>query len=148
MLHSRSRLRAEDGFTLVELLVVVLIVAILAAIGLATLLNQREKALDAEAKTGTVTAAKAVEAYSTDHDGNYAGVTLAAMVKIERALGQANALTVESTASTFKVSVASKAGDGTVFSFERASDGRSTRDCSAPGTGGCRAAADASGNRW
>ena len=62
MLRSRirRRLAAADGFTLVEMLVVVLIIGILAAIGLGAFLNQRSKAQDTQAKTAAATAAKAM----------------------------------------------------------------------------------------
>jgi type IV pilus assembly protein PilA len=145
---SRSRLRADDGFTLVELLVAVLIVGILMAIGLASFLNQRAKAQDAEAKAATVTAATAVVAYSTAHDGSYDGATPADLVKIEKALGEARALAVEATASTFTVSVQSAASGSTRFSIARSTDGADTRDCTTPGVGACRSTPDANGNRW
>jgi prepilin-type N-terminal cleavage/methylation domain-containing protein len=143
----RSRLRADDGITLVELLVVILIVGILAVIGFATFLNQREKAQDAEAKTAAVTAAKAMAAYSTD-TGDYAGATPAALAKIEVSLGQARGLTVSSTDDTYTVSVDSAAGRGMAFSIQQAADGSSTRDCTKPGTRSCSSSADANGNRW
>ncbi len=68
MLRSRIRRRvaAADGFTLVEILVVVLIIGILAAIGIGGYLNQRSKAQDTQAKTAAVTAVKAMMAWSTD----------------------------------------------------------------------------------
>jgi prepilin-type N-terminal cleavage/methylation domain-containing protein len=143
----RFRLRADDGFTLVELLVAVLIIGILVAISLATLLNQRGKAQDAEAKTAAVTAAKAIEAYASGDNG-YSGATTADLAKEEPSLSQARGLTVTSTATTYTVSVNSVAAAGAKFSVHRAADGESFRDCTLPGTGDCRATADARGNRW
>ena len=143
----RPRLRADDGYTLVELLVAILIIGILAAISLAMLLNQQGKAQDAEAKTAAVTAAKAIEAYSSE-SGGYAGATTADLVNIEPSLGQARGLTVTSTATTYMVTVDSLAAPGAQFSVQRNSSGESIRDCALPATGACGATADARGNRW
>jgi len=145
----RFRLRADDGFTLVELLVAILIIGILVAISLATFLNQRGKAQDAEAKTAAVTAAKAIEAYAANESGNgYAGATTADLAKEEASLSQARGLTVTSTATSYTVSVDSVAAPGAKFSIQRADDGQSVRECTLPGTGDCKATADARGNRW
>jgi type IV pilus assembly protein PilA len=144
----RSRLRADDGYTLVELLVVMVIIGILAAVGLATFLNQREKAQDAEAKAAAVTAATAMVTYSIAHDGAYDGATPAELAKIEPALGQARGLTVDATPFTFTVSVDSATGGGAAYSIKRSADGRSLRDCTKPGLGSCRETADDEGDRW
>ena len=81
----RSRLAADRGFTLVELLVAMLIIGILMAVGIATFLAQRSKAEDADAKTSAVTAAKAMTIYHDDND-TFAAATPADLAKIEPSL--------------------------------------------------------------
>jgi type IV pilus assembly protein PilA len=147
MLSSRiRRLAAADGFTLVEILVVILIIGILAAIALGAYLNQRSKAQDAHAKTSTLTAAKAMMAWSSDH-GSYAGATPADLIRIEPALGQARGLDVSSTADTFTVSVESVSRPGAEFSIAYTGAGQ-VRDCTDHGHGSCAADVDGNGNRW
>lgn len=64
----------EDGFTLIELLVVIIVIAILAAIAIPVFIRQREKGYDAQVQSALKNAATAVEAYATDHAGNYSGL--------------------------------------------------------------------------
>jgi prepilin-type N-terminal cleavage/methylation domain-containing protein len=147
-----TRLRAADeaGFTLVELLVVVLIIGVLAAVGIASFLNQRSKAQDSQAKVYTTTAAKALEVWHTDH-GTYVGATSTALNAIEPSLTQAPNLALGTLSSTtFRVAVDSTSGTsgGGTYSLERLPDGSQRRDCTNPGAGGCHSNADVSGNRW
>ena len=143
MLIQRLRQRAgsESGFTLVELLVVMLILGILAAIAIPSFFNQRDKAKDAEAKTAVRTAQTAMETYATDHNGAYTGADTAKLVNIEQTLSEVGArLTVPTAAAdNYKVTVDST-NTGHSFSITRAATGVTTRTCTpvtADGDDGC-----------
>jgi general secretion pathway protein G len=71
-------LRREDGFTMIELLVVMIIMAILVAAGLAFHFGARERASDATAKSNIRTAVPAIEAFRGDNQG-YDGMTVAGL---------------------------------------------------------------------
>lgn len=67
----------EKGFTLVELLVVIIIIGILSAIAIPVFMNQRQKAVDSGIKSDLRTIANEVESYYVDNQEYPASVTQA-----------------------------------------------------------------------
>jgi type IV pilus assembly protein PilA len=134
----RERSQGEGGFTLVELLVVMLILGLLAAIAIPSFFNQREKAKDADAKAGARTAQTAIETYATSNQGSYLGATAAELQEIEPTLNDSDLEEPTNlAANTYTVTVTSEGSNGNAFSITRNSSGTTDLTCTDEGVDGC-----------
>ena len=121
----------EDGFTLVELLVVVVVIAILASIAISGLLSKRAAAGDSSAKQLANTAEHAAIIYNLNN-GTYSAMTPAGLQSVEPSInvtanGQTVLAAAGSTATGYSVAAVSSAGD--TFNITNA-NGVLTRTCS------------------
>lgn len=129
----------QSGFTLTELLVVLLIVGLLAAIAIPAFLSQRAKADDAEAKVHARTAQAAAETFAVDRTGRYAGISSEKLVDIEPTLAEAGeGLEVDELddGEGYEITVTAER-TGNTFSVARDGDGDMTFSCAEAGEGGC-----------
>lgn len=70
--HLLSKKKKDEGFTLVELLVVVIIIGILAAIALPAMLGQAGRAREAGARSAVSLVNRAQQAYAAENNGDFA----------------------------------------------------------------------------
>ena len=100
-MFTRTRLGegSERGFTVIELLVVIIIIGMLLAIAVPSYIGFRDRAANNEVKTNLRTALPATEAYFTDNE-TYAGMDEASLLEIDSTLSPTLSVT-ESTSGSF-----------------------------------------------
>ncbi|MEP6953340.1 MAG: type II secretion system protein [Solirubrobacteraceae bacterium] len=133
------RIRSDQrGFTLPELLVVVLIIAILATISLTVFLRQQQTGHDASAKAGARELVTMVESCNAEKN-DYTGCdTTAALgpAGLSVGSGPGDVEVTATTVSTYSVRAHSRSGNW--FDISRGSE-RMEHACGSAGRGGCHA---------
>ena len=147
MRHGLPSAREQRGFTLIEVLVVILIIGLLAAIAIPIFLTQKSKATDASAKELARTAQTTAETYSTDHEGNFKGLTEAELKRVEPTipecteaaakLGKACLKAVNLIESEKGYEVETESVSGATYTIKRNESGQVTRTCESHGSKGC-----------
>lgn len=142
------RVTAQDGFSLIELVMVMVILSILSSITLPMFLAQQMRGQDASAKSNARNLAGQVQQCHDGSVGDYTSCdTLAELtaengpLSVPYGTDHGEAEVASATATTFRVLARSHSGNE--FAIELQSGGGMTRECTTANAAGCPP-----GGRW
>ena len=142
----RERILNQSGFTLIEILAVAAIIGILAGIAVPAFLGEQSKGHDADAKSNARNVVSAVDSCFTETRDYTRCDSTAELLAVDTKPGveltdattkKQGAVFVTATADSYTAVGYSESGNA--FSVTRSSDGMTTRACTEPGEGGCKA---------
>jgi type IV pilus assembly protein PilA len=145
----RERAVSEVGFTMAEVLVVILITGLLAAFAIPSFLGQRSRSSDNSSKVQARAAAAAMESYAQDNLGSYEGATGSILNSYDSSVPATTVVTTTGNCDGYTVCYIVKTppnpATGTSFQILRWKDGTFVSDCDTDasttgnqhGKGGC-----------
>lgn len=111
----RRMTNEEEGFTLIELMVVVLIIAILMAIAIPTFLGAQDRARDRGAQSNLRNAMTAAKTLATDNSGLFVSTGTTALVEADLAAAEGSLSFVDGTSTVGQIDVVTAAGGADIF---------------------------------
>ena len=131
----------QRGFSLIEILVVILIIGVLAAIALPAFLGQRGKGQDSSAKSAARNLVSAVESFYATNQ-TYSGAAASTDVTTSGVYGSGNGQASLPTATATGYTIVGQSASGNRFTITK-SGSTVTRTCTTTSTGACP-----SGGTW